>query len=236
MSGLGMPRRDGRSAVGFVRRAGLTWGSVELDRRRLTVSQVAVETPSTVTLRPFPNSRPGQRVVPLPPVLTESLTNHRNSLVAQPNDDALVFPSTTGGPLRRNNFRRRVWLPSLVRAGLLGHIEETVEGFRASWLTKTGTQTAMCKSHQDAIVLVANGSSGGLRFHDLRHSYATWLVTNGVPVNVVRKVMGHKQTSTTLDIYTHAPDDYERHVLTALGDPAVFPPYRETDDAGGRRQ
>ncbi len=34
-----------------------------------------------------------------------------------------------------------------------------------------------------------------LRFHDLRHSYATWLVSEGVPVNDVAKVMGHEQTS-----------------------------------------
>ena len=212
--------------------AGLTWGSVDLDKRRLKVTQVAVETPSTVTLRPFPKSRAGQRVVPLPPVLTESLTIHRNSRVADPDDGDLVFPAKTGGPLRRNNFRRRVWLPSLVRAGLLGHIVETDEGFRASWPTKTTTQTAMCKSHQEAIVLVANSSSGGLRFHDLRHSYATWLITNGVPVNVVRKVMGHEQTSTTLDIYTHAPDDYEQRVMKAFEDPAVFLLYPDASEVG----
>jgi integrase len=210
--------------------AGLTWAAVDLDRRRLKVAQVAVETPSTVTLRPFPKSRAGQRVVPLPPALTESLTIHRNRLVTEPGGNDLVFPARGGGPLRRNNFRRRVWLPSLVRAGLLGHIAETDEGFRASWPTKTSTQTAMCRSHQEAIVLVANSSNGGLRFHDLRHSYATWLVTNGVPVNVVRKVMGHEQTSTTLDIYTHAPDDFEQHVMKAFEGPAVFLLYPE---AGG---
>ena len=101
----------------------LAWGAVDFDRRRLKVTQVAVETPSTVTLRQFPKSLAGQRVVPLPPTLTESLTIHRNSLVAPPDHDDLVFPSRGGGPLRRNNFRRRVWLPSLVRAGLLGRVE-----------------------------------------------------------------------------------------------------------------
>jgi hypothetical protein len=54
-------------------------------------------------------------------------------------------------------------------------------------------------------------------------------VTSGVPVNVVRKVMGHEQTSTTLDIYTHAPDDYEQHVLKASEGPAVFLLYPEAD-------
>jgi hypothetical protein len=74
----------------------------------------------------------------------------------------------------------------------------------------------MCRSHQEAIVHIANNSVGALRFRDLRHSYATWLVTSGVPVNVVRLVMGHEQTSSTLDVYTHPPDDYAQHVLKAL--------------------
>ncbi|OZV79637.1 hypothetical protein CA850_16315 [Micromonospora echinospora] len=37
-------------------------------------------------------------------------------------------------------------------------------------------------------------------FHDLRHSYATWLITDG---SDVARVMGHEQISTTLDRYTY---------------------------------
>jgi site-specific recombinase XerD len=51
-----------------------------------------------------------------------------------------------------------------------------------------------------------------LRFHDLRHSYATWLVSDGVPINDVAKVMGHEQTSTTLNRYTHSTRDRDRRV------------------------
>jgi hypothetical protein len=122
-------------------------------------------------------------------------------------------------------------LPSLVRAGLLGQITQTVEGWQADWSANTGLQTAMCNSHQEAIVHIVKSATGGLRFHNLRHSYATWLITKGVPVNVVQKAMGHEQTSTTLDIYTHAPDDYESHVAKAFKDPAVFLLYPEADEA-----
>jgi integrase len=57
-----------------------------------------------------------------------------------------------------------------------------------------------------------------LRFHDLRHSYATWLVDDGVPVNVVQRVMGHERSSTTLDLYTRRSDGEDR-ILRALGAP-----------------
>ena len=53
--------------------------------------------------------------------------------------------------------------------------------------------------------------------HDLRHSYATWLVDDGVPVNMVQRVMGHERSSTTLDLYTRRTDDQER-ILRALGE------------------
>ncbi len=55
-----------------------------------------------------------------------------------------------------------------------------------------------------------------LRFHDLRHSYATWLVDDGVPVNVVQRVMGHERSATTLDLYTRRSDGEDR-ILRALG-------------------
>jgi integrase len=38
--------------------------------------------------------------------------------------------------------------------------------------------------------------AGGLRFRDLRHSYATWLVDDGVPPNMVQRVLGHERSST----------------------------------------
>jgi integrase len=76
---------------------------------------------------------------------------------------------------------------------------------------------------RDAFAHLAAHAAGGLRFHDLRHSYATWLVSEGVPVNVVQKVMGHEQGSTTLNRYTHTPDDYSARVLAAFDGSAAFP-------------
>ena len=45
------------------------------------------------------------------------------------------------------------------------------------------------------------------RLHDLRHSFATIALTEGVPVLVVSKVLGHSQASTTLNVYGHLMPD-----------------------------
>ncbi|MYE41865.1 MAG: site-specific integrase [Chloroflexi bacterium] len=43
----------------------------------------------------------------------------------------------------------------------------------------------------------------GVRFHDLRHTHATVLLTSGVPVHVVSARLGHASIQTTVDIYGH---------------------------------
>jgi integrase len=42
-----------------------------------------------------------------------------------------------------------------------------------------------------------------IRFHDLRHSAASLLLANGVPVIDVQTRLGHAKPSITLDIYGH---------------------------------
>jgi integrase len=44
----------------------------------------------------------------------------------------------------------------------------------------------------------------GVRFHDLRHGHATYLISAGIDPLTVAKRLGHTRTSTTLDIYSHA--------------------------------
>jgi integrase len=43
-----------------------------------------------------------------------------------------------------------------------------------------------------------------VRFHDLRHHYATELADEGVPWPVIQQQLGHLQLTTTLNIYTSA--------------------------------
>ncbi|MGF1661102.1 MAG: tyrosine-type recombinase/integrase [Kineosporiaceae bacterium] len=180
-----------RALVGLAGGAGLRWGecvglgweAVDFDRCTVHVRRVVVETAGRCELRAYPKSRAGARRLPLPEFAVDLLLTHQSEHVHSLD---LVFATSTGGALRRSTFRRRVWLPTLERAGL----------------------------------------DPGLRFHDLRHSYATWLVSDGVPVNVVQRLMGHESASTTLNRYVHAPDDYDERVrqLVAAHDREAAPP------------
>jgi integrase len=41
------------------------------------------------------------------------------------------------------------------------------------------------------------------RFHDLRHAAATLMIRDGLPITEVAAILGHAQTSTTLNVYAH---------------------------------
>lgn len=45
-----------------------------------------------------------------------------------------------------------------------------------------------------------------IRFHDLRHSSATYLLSEGVNMKVIQKRLGHKNIKTTLNLYSHVTE------------------------------
>lgn len=49
-----------------------------------------------------------------------------------------------------------------------------------------------------------------VRFHDLRHTFATLALQNGMDVKTLSAMLGHVSAATTLDIYTHITDDMQR--------------------------
>ena len=46
-------------------------------------------------------------------------------------------------------------------------------------------------------------------FHDLRHTFATLALQNGMDVKTLSAMLGHVSAATTLDIYTHATSDMQ---------------------------
>ena len=56
----------------------------------------------------------------------------------------------------------------------------------------------------------------GVRFHDLRHSSATLLLSLGVHPKVVQEILGHSQISMTLDIYSHVLPSMHQEAMARL--------------------
>lgn len=52
-----------------------------------------------------------------------------------------------------------------------------------------------------------------IRFHDLRHSCASLLLANGVPLKHIQEWLGHSDFTTTANIYAHL--DYKSKITSA---------------------
>ena len=49
-----------------------------------------------------------------------------------------------------------------------------------------------------------------IRFHDLRHTFATHALASGVDAKTLSGILGHTKASFTLDTYTHDTGDMHR--------------------------
>jgi integrase len=161
--------------------AGLRDDALDLDAGTLGVIRTVVEVSGSTAFKPYPKTGAGRRTVPLPDWLITMLRDHLEHYGL--GNHGLVFPNAVGKPLRRTLFRCRVWRPSLVRAGLLGEVVEVDDHkFEGRWIDdESEVGSARLGSYDEAVKAVAARSGAALRFHDLRHSCATWLVDDGVP-------------------------------------------------------
>ena len=68
-----------------------------------------------------------------------------------------------------------------------------------------------------------------IRFHDLRHSAATLLLSLGVHPKIVQELLGHTQISMTMDVYSHMLPGMQQDAMSRLND--VFQ-RQERDEKG----
>jgi integrase len=64
-----------------------------------------------------------------------------------------------------------------------------------------------------------------IRFHDLRHTAATLMLKEHVPITVVSKILGHAKPAMTLDVYSHALPDHLDEAAGVL-ETAIFKPQK----------
>lgn len=55
-----------------------------------------------------------------------------------------------------------------------------------------------------------------VRFHDLRHTFATMALENGMDVKTLSAIVGHVSSGTTLNIYAHVTDEMRRSAAAKI--------------------
>lgn len=165
---------------------------VDLLRRHLDVAETVATVRGQLIVNP-PKTRAGHRRVPLPRVVTDALEAHYEATGAR----ELVFTAPEGGYVRSELWRRRVWQPACVKAGLGELLKDDETG----------------RTHYK-----------GLRPHDLRHSaVAFWIAAGASPKEIATRA-GHTSVVTVLDRYGHLLPGLEDRVTDALDAMAVTLP------------
>ena len=66
-------------------------------------------------------------------------------------------------------------------------------------------------------LLAKAGIEEHVRFHDLRHTFATMALSSGVDVKTLSSMLGHYSAGFTLDTYTHITNDMQRGAAEKIG-------------------
>jgi integrase len=88
--------------------------------------------------------------------------------------------------------------------------------------------------HQWRQAVKKAGASTGLRFHDLRHTFASTLLSRGVSVKAVADWLGHASPAITLSTYAHVMPTDESVARTVL-DAALSADFSRTEAGDGER-
>jgi integrase len=114
--------------------------------------------------------------------------------------------------------RRTIPLPRYAVAALNNHIDSYDIGrddliFTTPSGSPLGRANFRSKTFAPAC---ARAGIEGLRFHDLRHTSASWLLADGIPITAVSQRLGHASVSMTLDCYAHTMPETGDVLLAAL--------------------
>jgi integrase len=83
-----------------------------------------------------------------------------------------------------------------------GHIRPVLGHHRLSALAASDVQR-MLNAKAAAGLSKRAADLPDLRFHDLRHQFASWLLAGGENVRLVAELLGHQDSSLTLRTYSH---------------------------------
>ena len=137
----------------------------------------------------------------------QSLERIGGKRYGQPGKLQFVEPKT-------DRSRRTIAIPdSLVRALKAHRVSQAEErlisgsdwqDFGLIFCTTRGTPIEPSSSLQDfKRVLVKAGLPRSIRFHDLRHSAASLLLAQGVPLRSIMELLGHSTIGVTANTYAH---------------------------------
>jgi integrase len=119
-------------------------------------------------------------------------------------------------------MRLRVWFPRKTP-----QLRQTQAGLHLALGVKHGSDVhyhdqqcaarlAQARAHRSLRPLLERVGLPRIRFHDLRHTFATVMLSEEQHPRVIQEMLGHANISETMDTYSHALPDMQDSAVAAI--------------------
>ena len=155
---------------------------IDFINKKISISKNLVMQYRSSTIKPSPKTQAGNREIPIPDKLLQSLMNYIHSI-----NSIYLFTTEDGNLLTLSEFRK-IWRDVIYKLNLAA----------GGTIPKQGKRKKEDVGKRP-IWLIANDITP----HMFRHTYATNLYYAGIDVKTAQRLLGHSSIQITLDIYTH---------------------------------
>ena len=136
---------------------------------------------------------------------------------------------TSTGKTKTKKSHRTLFLPDILKKILLKLMNEQLdqkEKCGDKWVDNNWIFTQwngeimslQTPSHWWRNFVKTNNIETKVTFHCLRHTSATHMIKNNVPISTVSGVLGHAKMSTTVNTYTHVIEDTKKDAINIMAD------------------
>jgi integrase len=127
---------------------------------------------------------------------------------------------------KTSRSRRTVNLPDAAVNSLRAHrvrqLEEPLE-VGSHWHdqglvfpSRVGTPMEPHSLHEDFKRVLSKAGLLDMRFHDLRHSAASLMLAQGIPLRSIQEILGHSSIALTANLYAHVGEQLKREAADAM--------------------
>jgi integrase len=181
----------------------LTWEEVDLTKGTLTVRRSLAQTDEGFVVKE-PKTAASRRTITLPGLAVSVLTEHKAAALKAGLLGAPIFCTRDGNWLLKRNVLRA--LRAVVRRA------NTPPGkINKGGRPKKGEAPRPKEAFEMLKLIPAK-----LRFHDLRHTVASILLSQGQSVRAVSQRLGHSNPALTLRVYAHCMPSDDPQLAAAL--------------------
>ena len=151
--------------------------------------------------------------------------------VSRVNGELKTFP-----PKTKSSIRTVVLPPSVLK--MLKAYQPSTNG--SKWIFPSPVKTDDSSRDPHTVyskmqLVLERAECKRIRFHDLRHTFATMALENGMDVKTLSATIGHVSAATTLDIYSHMTDTMQMQAAVNIdrkicGTDAQMPEGKQTPE------